>query len=269
MSSPSVFEVSRGIGNNIAGGLRKGKDESQIEVILSQAMQTGNPDDIQKAYMDIVTQVSPERRQDAIQVLGNIHKNLIEKQNVGKEKAAAAEAGYTYGAPPTVQAQQVKNLGEKASKPPLTANESLNQSLSRYKQRTEALLRPFVKSDALGKTFIDFDLINKDKKKDEVLSKLDKEMLTFANEQKDVYEKFGMEVPNDIQQQLKDGIQTTRDGQQMSMRLAETLENYSKQYPPAQYNGVEVTSPEGLTIISDGKSWKIKELYLGTPKTTI
>lgn len=259
MSSPSVFEVSRGIANNISSGLRKGKDEGQIEQILSQAMQTGNPDDIQKAYMDIVTKVSPERRPDAIQVLGNIHKNLIDKQTQGREKAAAAEGGYTYGAPPTVQAQQVKNLGEKATKPPLTANESLNQSLTRYKQRTEALLRPFIKSDALGKVFIDYDAIKKDKDKDKVLAKLDKELITFANEQKNVYEQFGMEVPQDIQQQLKENIQIARDGQQMSLRLAETLENYSRQYPPAQYNGVEVASPEGIIIISDGKSWKIKE----------
>jgi len=257
--SPSVFEVSRGIGNNIAAGMKQGKDESQIEQILSQAMQTGNPDDIQKAYMDIVTKVSPERRPDAIQVLGNIHKNLVEKQTIAQKKQSAIEGGYTYGAPEGVNVQEVKNRGEKASKPPLTANESLNQSLSRYKQRTEGLLRPFVKADKLGAVYVDWDELTTQKKKDKVLADLDKEMNVFMNEQKAVYEKFGLDVPNDIQDQLKESIKVSRDGQQISMRLAETLENYSRQYPPAQYNGVEVTSPEGIIIISDGKSWKIKE----------
>jgi len=259
MSSPSVFETARGIGNNIAAGMRKGKDESAIEQILSNAMQTGNPEDIQKAYLDIVTKVSPERRPDAIQVLGNIHKNLVEKQTQTREKTAAAEAGYTYGAPPTVQAQQVKNMGEKASKPPLTANESLNQSLSRYKQRTESLLRPFVKADKLGAVYVDWDELATHKKKDKVLADLDKEMNTFMTEQKEVYEKFGLDVPNDIQQQLKESIKVSRDGQQVSLRLAESIENYSRQYPPEKYSGVEVTAPDGTVIISNGTSWKVKE----------
>lgn len=110
---PSPFEASRAIGNNIRAGLTQGRDESAIENILSQAMQSGNPEVLQDSIGRILSQVSPERQGAAIQYLQGSLSNVQKKQDMARteqrERNAAQEAGYTYGAPSQVQTQQIKN----------------------------------------------------------------------------------------------------------------------------------------------------------------
>jgi len=113
MSAPSPFQVAREASNNFGSAFKRVSDENAIEKILSQAMNTGNPEMIQNSIGQILSQVSPERQGVALQYLQNTFSNLQQKQEKAKiearDRAAAQEAGYTYGAPPQVQGQQVKD----------------------------------------------------------------------------------------------------------------------------------------------------------------
>lgn len=113
MSSPSAFEIGRNVGNNLGNAFAKVKDENAIERILSDAMGTGDPEVLQNSIGKILSQVSPERQGVAMQYLQNAYANVQKKQEQSKmetkERTAAQEAGYTYGAHPQVAAQQVKN----------------------------------------------------------------------------------------------------------------------------------------------------------------
>jgi len=113
MSSPSAFEIGRNVGNNLGNAFAKVKDENAIERILSDAMGSGDPEVLQNSIGKILSQVSPERQGVAMQYLQNAYSNVQKRQDQSKiearDKAAAQEAGYTYGAPPQVQGQQVKD----------------------------------------------------------------------------------------------------------------------------------------------------------------
>lgn len=113
MSSPSAFQIGREVGNNLGNAFAKVKDENAIERILSDAMGTGDPEVLQNSIGKILSQVSPERQGVAMQYLQNAYSNVQKKQEQAKmeakEKEAAQQAGYTYGAHPQVAAQQVKD----------------------------------------------------------------------------------------------------------------------------------------------------------------
>lgn len=108
-----AFHVAREVGTNLAQGFRQVKDENAIESILAQASQSGDPAELQGAIGKILSQVSPERQPAAIKYLENAYTNVQNKQKQTREEAqaktAATEGGYTFGAPPQVQTQQVKN----------------------------------------------------------------------------------------------------------------------------------------------------------------
>lgn len=113
MNTPSPFQVAREASNNLSSSFRRVNDENAIEGILSQAMGTGDPQVVQDSIGKILSQVSPERQGVALQYLQNTFSNLQEKQKLAKtesrEREAALGAGYTYGVPPQVAAQQVKD----------------------------------------------------------------------------------------------------------------------------------------------------------------
>jgi len=108
-----AFYVARDIGNNVASGFREAKDENAIERILSEAMNTGDPNVVQNSIGKILSQVSPERQKVAVQYLENVFQNIQAKNESNRKQAleqkAAQEGGYTYGAPPQVQAAQIRN----------------------------------------------------------------------------------------------------------------------------------------------------------------
>lgn len=112
MSMPSSFDIGRQVGNNFANVRREAKDEGAIDRILSEAVNSGDPAMLQNSIGKILSQVSPERQGVAVQFLQNKLQSLEAKQKEDRlatqGKDAANAAGYTYGAPPQVQAQQVK-----------------------------------------------------------------------------------------------------------------------------------------------------------------
>lgn len=115
-----AFDIGRQVGNNFANTRREASDESSIDQILSEAMQSGDSKVFQNSIGKILSSVSPERQGLAVQYLQSRMQNLEKQQQQSKldtqGRQAAQEAGYTFGAPPQVQSQQVKN--QMPPKPP-------------------------------------------------------------------------------------------------------------------------------------------------------
>lgn len=108
-----AFNIGREVGQNAGTAFRESKDNLAIEGILSEAMQAGDPNQLQNSIGKILSQVSPERQQTAIQYLESAMSNISKRQDQQKQEniqqQAAKDAGYTYGAPPAVQAQQARD----------------------------------------------------------------------------------------------------------------------------------------------------------------
>ncbi len=113
MSTPSPFEIGRQIGTNFDKSFTRVNDENAIEGILENAMRSGDPAVLQNSIGKILSQVSPERQGPAVQYLQNAFNNVQKKQEQQRQetqgKTAAQQAGYTYGVPDSVAAQQVKD----------------------------------------------------------------------------------------------------------------------------------------------------------------
>lgn len=74
------YQVAKDVGNNIAAGFTKAKDENAIESILSQALNSGSQEVLNKSITQILSQVSPERQGDAVKVLQNAYNNVEKRQ---------------------------------------------------------------------------------------------------------------------------------------------------------------------------------------------
>ena len=143
---PSSFDIGRQVGNNFANVRREAKDEGVIDQILSEAMTSGDPAILQNSIGKILSQVSPERQGVAVQFLQNKMQNLdqkIKQDKLDKQaQTAAQEAGYTYGAPPQVQARQVQENAKKSrlGQYGLNANPNTESNLPTAQNGTESQL---------------------------------------------------------------------------------------------------------------------------------
>lgn len=110
---PSPFFIAQQTSNNLGNAFKKVREENSIENILNQAMNSGSPEILQDSIGKILSQVSPERQGTAIQYLQNVYNNVQKRNEASKlekqGRQAARDAGYTYGAPNQVAAQQVKD----------------------------------------------------------------------------------------------------------------------------------------------------------------
>lgn len=111
MTTPSPFQVARETSNNLSSSFKRVKDENAIENILSQAMNTGNPEIIQSSIGQILSQVSPERQGAALQYLQGTFANLQKKKEQEQQFKREKDAGLVPGINPTAQA---KIYGEQA-----------------------------------------------------------------------------------------------------------------------------------------------------------
>lgn len=102
------FLAAQQAGNNFGNSFRRVNDENAIEGILSNAMQSGNPEDLQSSIGQILSKVSPERQGLAVQYLQNAYKNAVEKQKMAKQEVQAKEYGIPSNLPPALQAQIYK-----------------------------------------------------------------------------------------------------------------------------------------------------------------
>lgn len=253
MGTPA-FEVAREVGNNLAAGFKESREKSVIDSILSESLASGDPQVLQQSIGKILSQVSPERQDAALQFLQSRLQYADKNQKEQRQRTVLQDEGINPDLPPSIQTLKYKGQGEQKN---LKLNESLNQVEKRYKTRINALKTPFEKRDAFGSIFLDFD--QDEKKRKDVLTKLDKELDVYTNELKRTYEKYGEKVPDDIENQIKDSIMVSVGGQQMSLRLNEQIDGFEKQYPAKKYKDKKATDDEGNQFISDGIRWKLME----------
>lgn len=104
-----AFEVARLTGNNIAKSFQESKDSSAIEQILSDAMKSGRPEDVQNSIGKILSQVSPERQGAAVQYLQNTYNTIQQKQAQNRQRKAALQAGLNPDLPQDLQKIQYED----------------------------------------------------------------------------------------------------------------------------------------------------------------
>ncbi len=106
------FEVARHIGNNVASGFKEAKEQSAIDSILSSAMDTEDPAVLQQSIGRILSQVSPERQQPAIQFITQRVEGIKQQKQNMKTQQAYESQGFAPGMqhlPPALQSQIAKN----------------------------------------------------------------------------------------------------------------------------------------------------------------
>lgn len=136
MGNPSPFDIGRAVGDNFGNAFTKQRDNSAIESIITEAMNSGDPKVLQNSIGKMLSQVSAERQGPAIQYLQNAYNNVQQKQKEQKleelGREAAKQGKYTYGAPPQVQAQEVRNQQPQKPVGGITAQEipeNISQSI--------------------------------------------------------------------------------------------------------------------------------------------
>lgn len=251
--TPSPFEVAQKTSNNLNKSFKRVQDENAIDNILSEAMESGDPEVLHDSIGKILSQVSPERQGLAVQFLQNRMQRIESQKEKQAKKQAEESVGVTPNLHPTLQGIQLRGQG--GQKGNLKLNESLNQTEKRYKNRINAIKTPFEKRDAYGSIFLDFD--EREKDKDKVLKDLDNELKGYAEEIANTYKKFGEDVPGDIVKMLKKDIMVNENGQQMDLALAEQINDFEKKYPASKHSGAKATDDEGNQFVSDGISWKL------------
>ncbi len=290
MEMPSPFEVSRSIGNNIEGAFRQSQDNNTIENILSQAMQSEDPKVLQNSIGAILSKVSPERQGMAIQYLQNAYSNVQKKQEQeqasSKEQNAAKQAGYTYGVPPAVAAQQVKDKakvgrlsqyglggeqqqgGQISESMPLPMQQGQSQIANQSSQQD-------LPGESVFKKLTDDQLVVASGAPDKEVSEPSKAELkrraderNLSQKEKEGNRKYHTEISQDI---LKENEKESRNlvEAESALNLMEnaiTGKNLSFWSPDnlAEITGIEAfRSPEGAIFKTAGK-----EFFLGTLNRT-
>lgn len=104
-----AFEIGRQTANTMSRAFTQREDANAIESILSEAMQSGDPQVIQNSIGKILSQVSPERQGTAIQYLQNTFQNLQAKQEKERSRAAAQKEGINPDLSPELQKIKYKS----------------------------------------------------------------------------------------------------------------------------------------------------------------
>ncbi len=102
VSSNEAFNIGQSIGNTYGKAFQQQQDSSSIQRILSEATKSNNPEVLQNSIGQILSQVSPDRQDAALQYLQSSLQHIQSQQ-------AAKQGGYTPGAPPQVQAVQAED----------------------------------------------------------------------------------------------------------------------------------------------------------------
>lgn len=92
MSMPSPFEIGRAVGTNVYGGYKQGRDLSQIDQILADVSSSGDPQLIDDAMSQIVSNVSPERQEVALALLKDRQNRIIKQKEIQAKQAKGSQS---------------------------------------------------------------------------------------------------------------------------------------------------------------------------------
>lgn len=124
MNNPSPFHVAQQIGTNFYNQRKESNDNSAIEEILSQSMQSEDPKVLQQNIGKILSQVSPERQPMAIKLLQDSMQNIQKKNQLQQRNSALQEQGIDPNLPESLQKMQYENISNENR-----ANKILNPNM--------------------------------------------------------------------------------------------------------------------------------------------
>ncbi len=127
MSTPSPFQIGQAVGSNVSGGIRGAQQRSMIDDILEQANSSEDPNAINNAIGNILRQVSPERQEMALQVLG------MKQQQIASQRRQQALQSQGLNPEidsldPGIQKELIKKKGE------ASGSQSALQTLARMRE---------------------------------------------------------------------------------------------------------------------------------------
>lgn len=111
MSIPSPFEMGRAIGGNVSGAVRGAQENSQLDNILQQAMESKDQNFQNDVLRQILTRVSPEKRPGALEALQNRSQQL-QKQS---QRSALVSEGYNPDLPESILKEQAKDRNKQSA----------------------------------------------------------------------------------------------------------------------------------------------------------
>ena len=104
MSMPTPFELGRAIGGNISGGLSEARETNALDRILQNVQRSNDPNLQNDVIRQILTRVSPEKREAALAVLQN-KQNQMQKET---QREAYAETGLNPNLPESINRELIK-----------------------------------------------------------------------------------------------------------------------------------------------------------------
>ena len=128
---PSAFELGGAIGSNVAGGIRGAQENSALDQILQQAIQSNDPQVQQDVMRQILTRVSPEKQGAALQILQQKSQQMQQQ----RQRQALEREGYNPDLPEYINKETAKTK----AKTNLQAIEGKDQLQNAF-QRTQEIL---------------------------------------------------------------------------------------------------------------------------------
>lgn len=107
MVSPS-FQIGQQVGNNFGKAFEQVNDQNTIDRIISDALETGDPEAFQDSIGKILSQVSPQNQGNAIKFLEMKTKSIAEKKTLQKKQEAYGKLGLDPDLDPAVNIQLLK-----------------------------------------------------------------------------------------------------------------------------------------------------------------
>lgn len=116
MGFPVSYLAAKQTGDNLGAATRELKaertyrqDQNTIERILTDSINSGDPQVVQNNIGKILSQVSPERQGAAVEYLQNVYKGIEEKRLADKKRTATQNAGLDPDLDPQLQKLQFQN----------------------------------------------------------------------------------------------------------------------------------------------------------------
>lgn len=107
MVSPS-FQIGQQVGNNFGKAFEQVNDQNTIDRIISDALETGDPEAFQDSMGKILSQVSPQNQGNAIKFLEMKTKSIAEKKTLQRKQQAYGKLGLDPDLDPAVNIQLLK-----------------------------------------------------------------------------------------------------------------------------------------------------------------
>ena len=215
-------------------GARESQQKDIIGNILEEAQASGDPAVLQQSIGKIMSQIDPERQGAAMQYIQYIANQRMQE----KERAATTQRGLNPYLSKELQAEDVKQQGRERLEilkaglkkdKVLKLNQELNQQKSRTKSKVDDIIRPHGMIDPFTRMITWNKDVGEDERK-EINRKINIERKKSFSAQKNLYKRYGQEIPDDLEETLEEENLENKDSKrsekvQQAVELLQQLMN--------------------------------------------